>query len=357
MDEFLHDKVEETRRGGAPREGMDIMGQLVQSQYSPKATTTTKQPPSPAFSLSDSDIIGNAFIMIVAGHETTANTLHFSLVELATNPATQRRLQSEITALFGTTPPSTWDYEKHIAPLLSSHAGATINETLRLMPPVTGIPKVVAVAPDAAPDAGQPVTVDGRTHLLPPGLAISLMAVCAHRNPRWWPTRPSARTGASHDMDDFLPERWYRGAAATGEEGGGAAAAVEEDKGDYGGFQGSDVAASLYRPVRGSYLPFSDGPRSCLGRRIAMVEMGAVLAVIFQKYSIELAVDEWASDAEVEAMSEEQRRAVYGKAQAKSRDTVRQAISVLTLKLHGGRRVPVRFVERGKERFVNDPEL
>jgi cytochrome P450 len=348
MDEFLHDKVEETRRGGAPREGMDIMGQLVQSQYNPKAA---KQNTSPAFSLSDSDIIGNAFIMIVAGHETTANTLHFSLVELATNPSTQRRLQSEIDTLFGTTDPSTWDYEKNINALLASHAGATINETLRLMPPVTGIPKVVT------PDSDQTVTVDGRTHVLPPGLAISLMAVCAHRNPRWWPTRRSERTGAQHDMDDFLPERWYRSAkdGEGAEKNGGSA--IDDDKGDYGGFQGSDVSASLYRPVRGSYLPFSDGPRSCLGRRIAMVEMGAVLAVIFQKYSIELAVDEWASDAEVEAMGQEQRRAVYGKAQDKSRDTVRQAISVLTLKLHGGRRVPVRFVERGRERFVNDPAL
>ena len=357
MDEFLHDKVEETRRGGAPREGMDIMGQLVQSQYSPKASTTKNNntTTSPAFSLSDSDIIGNAFIMIVAGHETTANTLHFSLVELATNPATQRRLQSEIDTLFGTTDPATWDYEKNIAALLASHAGATINETLRLMPPVTGIPKVVT------PDADQTVTVDGRTHVLPPGLAISLMAVCAHRNPRWWPTRRSERTGAPHDMDDFLPERWYRSAAPAGadqgEGEGGSEKSAIDDKGDYGGFQGSDVAASLYRPVRGSYLPFSDGPRSCLGRRIAMVEMGAVLAVIFQKYSIELAVDEWASDAEVEAMGEAQRRVVYGKAQEKSRDTVRQAISVLTLKLHGGRRVPVRFVERGRERFVNDPAL
>ncbi|KAH6627036.1 cytochrome P450 [Chaetomium sp. MPI-SDFR-AT-0129] len=348
MNEFLQDKVEETRRGGSPREGMDIMGQLVQSQYSPQKAggAKAKSGSAAAFSLSDSDIVGNAFIMIVAGHETTANTLHFSLVELATNPATQRRLQQDVDSLFGTADPSTWDYEKSVSPLLASHVGATVNETLRMMPPVTGIPKVVP------PNTEQTLSIDGKTYVLPSLVDITLFAVCVQRNPRWWPVRPSERTGKANDLDDFLPERWYRTSS-----GGNGSDKDIDDKDDYGGFQGSDVAASLYRPVRGSYLPFSDGPRSCLGRRIAMVEMGAVLAVIFQKYSVELAVDEWATDAEVEAMGPEARREVYAKAQEKSRETVRQANSLLTLKLHGGKHVPVRFVERGKERFVGDEKL
>jgi hypothetical protein len=48
---------------------------------------------------------------------------------------------------------------------------------------------------------------------------------------------------------------------------------------------------------------------------------------------------------------------VYKRAQEKSRRVIREADSVLTLKLHGGRYVPVRFVRRGGERFVGDPEL
>jgi cytochrome P450 len=341
MDEFLHDKIEETQSGTPPREGMDIMGQLVQSKYSPKPTHDTKL-------ASNSDIIGNAFIMIVAGHETTANTLHFALLELATHPATQRRLQRDIDALFGSSDPSTWDYEKSINALLASHVGATINETLRLVPPVTGIPKIVT------PDKDQPIAINGQTHILPAGLAIHIMAVCAHRNPRWWPTRPSEKEpGKQTDLDDFLPERWYRG-----QHTGKNEEEDIDDKADYGGFQGSDVSASLYRPVRGSYLPFSDGPRSCLGRRIAMVEMAAALAVIFQRYSVELAVDDFVgSDEELERMGAGERRAVYKRAQEKSRRVIREADSVLTLKLHGGRYVPVRFVRRGGERFVGDPEL
>lgn len=355
MDEFLRDKIEEARRGGTRREGMDIMGQLVQSKYgSDKASKEGGGGGGGgSFRLDDSEIIGNAFIMIVAGHETTANTLHFALVELANNPATQRRLQRDVDALFGDRDPSTWDYEGSINALLASHVGACVNETLRMMPPVTVIPKVVSY------DADQTVTVDGRAHVLPRGMSCSLVAVCAQRNPRWWPTRPSERTGAPTDLDDFLPERWYRTRQQQQQQ-----QSEDDDNNnnnttaeDYGGFQGSDTSASLYRPVRGSYLPFSDGPRSCLGRRIAMVEMNAVLAVIFQRYSIELAVDDWATDDEVARMGAAERRALYARAQARSRDTIRQADSVLTLKLHGGRHVPVRLVRRGCERFVSDPEL
>lgn len=350
MDEFLADKIEEAQSGGSGREGMDIMGQLVQTKYGPKASESA--------TLRDSDIIGNAFIMMLAGHETSANTLHFALVELAAHPAAQRRLQRDIDALFGRdSDPGRWDYERYVNPMLASHVGACVYETLRMMPPVTIVPKIVSH------DAEQTITVDGRTHVLPAGLSCCLLAVSAQRNPRWWPPPPSSdENKKASDMDDFVPDRWYRSAATgAGSQGSSSGSKSEEDsiddKADYGGFQGSDVSASLYRPVRGSYLPFSDGPRSCLGRRIAMVELAGALAVVFQRYSVELAVDEWAGDDEVARMGPRERRAVYARAQARSRETMRQARSVLTLKLHGGRHVPVRIVRRGCERFVSDPEL
>jgi len=42
-----------------------------------------------------------------------------------------------------------------------------------------------------------------------------------------------------------------------------------------------------------------EGARSCLGRRLDQVKVIVVLSVIFQRYSLELAVDEWATDDEV----------------------------------------------------------
>jgi hypothetical protein len=78
----------------------------------------------------------------------------------------------------------------------------------------------------------------------------------------------------------------------------------------------------------------------------------AVLAVIFQSYSIELAVDEWASDEEVKNMSDGKKREVYRKAQEKARKTIRGATTMITLKLHPGF-IPVRLVRKGEERFIH----
>lgn len=343
MRNFLNDKIGEVQRGERERVGMDIMGGLVRSAYGEKPGTA-------AVKLTDDEIISNAFIMILAGHETTANVMHFTLIQLATNPAAQRRLQQDVDALVGDTDPSTWEYEAHINALLASHVGAAVNETMRTMPPVTTIPKIVSASAD------QTVTTaaDGATHLMPAGLSINILPASVHRNPRWWPTRPSEITGKPTDLEDWVPERWYRddtnAAAST------AGAPDHEDGDDYGGFKGSDVSASLFRPVRGSFIPFSDGPRSCLGRRIAVVELVAALPVIFQRYSIELAVDEWATDDEVERMGAEERRRVYARAQKSARDNLSAAAAIVTLKFHG-QRVPVRLVKRGKERFVADPEL
>ncbi|KAK4229610.1 cytochrome P450 [Podospora fimiseda] len=337
MHEFLQDKSKEALEGKTNKTGMDLMGSLVQSNYGPQRKET---------GLTDVEILGNAFIMFVAGHETTANVLHFALIELATNPIAQRLLQADVDKLFGDSDPSTWVYEQSINKMMGSHIGACINETLRLIPPVTTIPKAVT------PIADQTITVKGKPHVLHAGLSVSILPVSVARNPRFWPTKPSEKTGAPTDLDDFLPERWYRTRTV------GKDFEVEtDDKDDYGGFKGLDTSDSLYRPIRGSYIPFSDGPRSCLGRRIAIVEMNAVFAVIFQKYSVELAVDEWASDEEVAKMSPAEKRAVYAKAQDKANGILKSATSVLTLKLHGGTHVPVRFVKRGAERFVNDQEL
>lgn len=342
MDEFLRDKIDEVRRGDREREGMDIMGQLVRSTYGEKESKSGAK-------LADDEIISNAFLMILAGHETSANIFHFSLIELANNPAAQRAMQRDIDAIFKGASPQTWDYDKAVNPLLASYVGAVINETMRTMPPVAVIPKIVSAGAD------QPAVIDGKTHILPAGMNIGITLPAMQRNPRWWPTQPSKRTGKANDLEDWLPERWYR--ASKGDSEGGADGEGDGDGEDYGGFQGSDTSAALYRPVRGSYVPFSDGPRSCLGRRIAVVELIAVFAVLFQNHSIELAVDEWATDDEVARMSPAERRAVYAKAQDKSRHILTQASSIITLKLHGDAHVPVRFVQRGHERFVQDVEL
>lgn len=343
MNEFLQEKIEDVQKGNNAEQGLDIMGSLVRTSYGDVPANGSTKKGAQVARLSDSEIIGNAFVNIVAGHETTANVLHFTLAYLASSPASQRRLQRDIDNLLGNTDAETWDYEACLNPLLGSMVGAVINETLRLLPPVVDIPKMVTPAQD------QSVTIQGVGHVLPRDSSIGVVIAAAQRNPRYWPTKPSKITNAETDINDFVPERWFQ----TDSTKGSNTAVESGDTEDFGGYTGSDTSAQLYRPPRGSFIPFSDGARACLGRRVAIVELVSALAVIFQKYSIELAVDEWASDEKVANMSQDEKASLYKLAQEKSRETVKEARSYITLKLHGDKYIPVRLVKRGNERFVN----
>lgn len=313
---------------------MDLMGQLVRSMQEAEKSKSK----SPGLTLTRDDIIGNAFIMLVAGHETTADAMHFTLIEMATNPVTQRRLQRDLDELVGDSKPETWDYEVLLGRLMGSMVGAAMNETLRLIPPVVVVPKEVT------PDRDQHLVMDGKDFTLPAGTIISLAVSAAHRNPRYWPSQPSKVRPGKNNLNDYEPERWL----LSNDTNGRASKAKPQDaegtvEEDFGGYRGPDTSAELFRPERGSYVPFSDGPRSCLGRRIAQVEVIAALAVIFQHYSVELAVNESDGDSD---------EARYKAAQERSRKAVDGATSVLTLKLQGDVKVPIRLVKRGEERYI-----
>ncbi|KAM5382048.1 hypothetical protein ACJZ2D_002650 [Fusarium nematophilum] len=351
MQELMDEKIEEAQRGEHV-DGMDLMGQLVRSSYGtatangnpPHLSGRKKEVAPKQGSLSRDEIQGNAFIMLVAGHETTANAMHFILLELANNPASQRRLQKDIDELLGGKDPSLWDYEGLINPMMASMLGACMNETLRMVPAVVEIPKKVT------PSQDQVITIDETRHVIPRSAIVSLVAVSVHRNPRYWPGRPSKLHDGEDDINDWVPERWFR----KNEASSGTSSETEDSPAeteDFGGYGGPDTSSQLFRPERGSYIPFSDGPRSCLGRRIAQVEIIAALAVLFRDFSLELAVDEWADDEEVQLMDRKRRREVYALAQAKSREKILGATSVLTLKMNDDH-VPVRLVKRGHERFA-----
>ncbi|KAJ6443347.1 cytochrome p450 3a21 [Purpureocillium lavendulum] len=344
MEELMEVKMEDARRGTQP-EGMDLMGSLVKCAYEADEAMRGKggkQTNMPV--LSREEIIGNAFIMFAAGHETSGGTMQFLLIQLATNPAVQRQLQRDIDELVGKTDPSTWDFDTLVNPMTASIVGACMYETLRILPPAVELPKEVSTLAD------QPITMDGREYVVPKGTGIAIVSSGVHLNPRYWPHVESKIRRGSNDLRDFKPERWFQ-KSALGANGVEDMAGADAEQ--YGGYAGPDTNAQLFRPVRGAYVPFSDGSRSCLGRRTAQAELVAMLAVVFREYSLELAVDDWASDAEVQAMSRDELASLYRRAQDRSRWTVGQAYSVITLNLHGAQHVPLRLVRRGKERFVD----
>ncbi|KAK2804808.1 hypothetical protein FQN51_001450 [Onygenales sp. PD_10] len=340
MDEMLDEKIDEARKGDHAGEGMDFMGALVRAKHTSdeKKAGSGGGGSSVETSLTREDILGNAFVLLIAGHETIANTLHFAFLELAANPRAQRQLQREIDQLLGDSDPNTWEYDALMNPMMDSMIGAVMNETLRLIPALTKISKRVT------PNQDQVVSLNGQKHVIPKGTLIGLASSSVQCNPRYWPARPSRVHLGKDDLEDFVPDRWFR---TTEPEKNVNVETEEVSRTRQGSLNGT-----MFRPERGAYNPFGAGPRSCLGRRVAQVEVVATLAVVFQKYSIELAVDEWATDEEVSVLDKGEMARVYRRAQDKCRETIGRSWTIITLGFHGQYRVPVRLVPRGGERFV-----
>lgn len=335
MDELYEVKKSQVA-SGETQGGMDLFDALIRASgiIDEKSTKVLK-----------SDLQGNAFVLMLAGHETTANTLHFSLIYLAMNPGSQKRLHEDLERILEGKPISEWKYEEHFQKLFGGMAAAVMNETLRLLQPILNIPK------STAPGRPQNLTLDGKQYTIP-GDAHIFLSAAIHRNPRYWPAPADASAvDAVADVDCFRPERWLANANTSDKF-----VDISYDDEELRGPSGEDTSAQLFKPVKGSYIPFSDGFRSCIGRRFAQVEILAVLAAIFTQYSVELAVDDFATDEEVERMPKggPERRAVHNKAIDRANDFLKNKVAtIITLQLRGVS-IPIRLVKKGEERFLFD---
>ncbi|KDR79850.1 hypothetical protein GALMADRAFT_241949 [Galerina marginata CBS 339.88] len=183
--------------------------------------------------LTESELIGNIFIFLVAGHETTAHTLCFTFALLAFHPEEQERLLQHIKSILpdGRIP----TYEE--MPLLT-YSMAVFYETLRLFPPVPSIPKVSAE--DTVLSVGNTYG-EKRTVPIPKGTRIAINTAGLHYNPRYW-----------DDPESFKPSRFLK---------------------DW---------------PRDAFVPFSVGARACLGRKFFETEGIAVLTMLVSRYKISI---------------------------------------------------------------------
>lgn len=349
MDEMFQQKKAAVLNG-EEGEDLDVMIALVKGAGITRQSSLGGKPP--VQTLTDQEILGNAFVFILAAHETTANSLHFCLVLLAMNITTQRQLQAELDEIFQGRPVSESKYVEVIAKLFASMAGAVLNEELRLLAPMVGVPKCTPK------DSPQTLEVAGKTCTVPADCYIILSTPAVHRNPKQWPTGPPSNpnkpihplSNLDNDLDEFKPERWIldpnaKHTATMPDQ------IADPEASDLGINTAADTSAALYAPRKGAYIPFSEGHRSCIGRRFAQVEILAVLALIFTRYSVELAVDAYASDDEVEKMDDQAKFKVWDTARAEVNRQMNEDMgSIITLQLRKGA-IGLRLVERGKERF------
>jgi cytochrome P450 len=335
LEEMVAAKRATIKSGAAESSDVDLISQLLKAQ---KLSDPSKAQSDQTVTLSDSDVMGNLFMFIIAGHETSANSIHFSIILLALHPSLQRKVQHELSTIFQGRTISDWSYDTDLPRLFNSLLAAVLNEELRLIGPVIAIPKIVSSTP-------QHLSINGRDCILPAETMIRLCVSSVHHNPNFWPAGPPRDPknptfpfgNRDNDLEEFNPERWLKlpiyNPISTN-------SSTERATG-----------TRLYVPPKGAFIPFSDGQRACLGKRFAQIEILAALAVIFSEYSVELAVDEWASDEVVASMGKSEREVVWAKAEKNARGLLRdKVVSIITLQLRGAH-IPVRFVRRGTEKF------
>ena len=84
--------------------------------------------------LSDMEVLAQSFVFLIAGYETTSNTLSLTCYNLATNPDVQDKLQQEID--------NVWPDEEQLPTYETvnelPYLDMVISETLRLYPPGKG---------------------------------------------------------------------------------------------------------------------------------------------------------------------------------------------------------------------------
>ncbi|KAF8334402.1 cytochrome P450 [Amanita rubescens] len=239
------------RMFGALKKAMDLIAtELIQSSETERDTSSIKdrsmlgmlvrgRTEDASFKMLQDEIVSQN-ILLFAGHETTAISLAWVLIELARKPEVQCKLREELRQFPNSDP--TWDQLTSELPYLN----AVANESIRLHPPVEDVLRVAA-GDDVIP-LGIPIkTASGQvidSLVVTKGTILSAPFIFTNRNERSW----------GPDAKEFKPERFFH--------------------------ENPNVQRHL--------LSFSDGPRICLGRNFALTEFKAVLSVLIRNFSFEL---------------------------------------------------------------------
>lgn len=174
--------------------------------------------------MSDHQLRDEVVTMLLAGHETTAVTLTWAWARLDRDRRVLDKLHGELAAVLGDRPPRPEDFGA------LPYTRAVVAEALRLHPPVYIINRRVR---ENDVICGRRVYKGGATVISP---------LLLHRHPAYW-----------EQPDEFLPERWL------------------------------DAEAEKRRP-RFAYIPFSSGPRQCIGNAFSLMEATLVLATLAQRF-------------------------------------------------------------------------
>lgn len=183
--------------------------------------------PETGAKLSERLVRDELLFLFLAGHETTASATIWTWYLLSQHPEAEARLHEEVDEVLGDRDPTYDDISR------MEYVRAVLLEAMRLYPPVHTYSRQ-CVSDDVI-----------RGERVPTGALVVISPWIIQRHKKIW-----------ENPDKFQPERFL------GEHG---------------------------RPYRRfDYIPFSAGPRTCLGLNFAMTEMGVAVSMISQRYRLRL---------------------------------------------------------------------
>ncbi|KAI1612009.1 cytochrome P450 [Exophiala viscosa] len=214
-----------TTQAGGGGQSADIVSALVEADEAAKREE--KASSLRPMHLTDQELLGNLFVFNLAGFETTANALTYTIPLLAANTAVQDWVGEEVDAVYkdGEQP----DYEDAFPS--SVRVQALMYETLRLWGPITDAPRWTS-------SEAQILRIQGREVLIPPNTYVTTNFSGIHSDPRWW----------GSDSLTWRPQRWIELDLTTGKK---------------------SIAAP---PDGAAYMAWSIGPRVCPGHKFSQVE-------------------------------------------------------------------------------------
>jgi cytochrome P450 len=214
VDRVILGIIEARRQSQSDAGQDDLLSLLIRARDEDGSTMTAAQ------------VRDEAVTLFLAGHETTALALTYSLYLLATHPECQARLADELHRVLGGRTPGLADLES------LKYTDAVVLEAMRLYPPAWVMARQALTEVEIGP------------YRFPKGAEFVISPWVLHRDPKNF-----------DDPEAFKPERWD-----------------------------GDLA---HRLPRFAYFPFGGGPRVCIGNRFAMMEAKLVLAVAIQRFRFE----------------------------------------------------------------------
>jgi cytochrome P450 len=211
IDQIMAERLEAKTHASGPRDLLDLL--------------MAARDPGSGEGFSPKQLRDQIATMILAGHETTAVALCWSVYLLAQLPEAQARIAQEAASALADS-----SEESQLSQL--TYTRAVLDEVMRLYPPAYVIVRA----------ARQRDTLAG-IEMQPGDLAI-IAPWLLHRHRKRW-----------QEPDAFVPERFLPGAPAVD---------------------------------RFAYLPFGVGPRVCIGAHFALTEATLVLAELMRSFRIEL---------------------------------------------------------------------